>query len=182
MKAVAALALIVLVGCDGKSVAEKSIEAATGGKVEVGKDGNVVIQTDKGTMNVSGADGSVKISGTGDNGEKVNATFGTGGTIPAGFPLPVLDGMQVVQGATTEKDGKKTFFVMGTTTKSAKDAIAFYEPEVKKISATANTNHLDMNGAHTSTLSGEGNGKKVNITAMQTDGKPTNVTIACEGF
>lgn len=179
----ASLALVVAVGCKKavESAEGAAIAAASGGSATLTKDGNIEVKTDKGTAKIelSGDKGFATVTGTGADGAKFNAAFGASAKAPDGFPLPMMDGISVVQGAVSDKDGKKSYAVMGTTAKPAKDVAAFYEPELKKAGLTVTRSETNLGGVVMLALSGEGGGHKMGVAMQEAKGQ-TTVTFGGE--
>ena len=58
-----------------------------------------------------------------------------------------------------------------------------FTPEVQKLVKNVSVNNLEVNGTFNSSVNGDGDGKKVAITAIASGaGQPTQVMIAAEGF
>lgn len=168
------------VGCEktAESAGAAAIAAASGGKVKVVGDGKVEVTTAEGTakLDVSGDKGVAKMTGENADGTKFNAAFGAGAKAPDGFPLPIMDGLGVMQGAVTEKDGKKSYAVMAQTQKPAKAIADFYEPELKKAGLTVTRSDSNLGGMVIIALNGEGGGRTMNV-AVQEAGGQTTVTM-----
>ncbi len=178
-----ALALVTTIACKKavESAESAALAAASGGKATLTKDGNIEVKTDEGTAKIelSGDKGIATVTGTGPDGAKFNAAFGAAAKAPDGFPLPMMDGLNVVQGAVSDKGGKKSYAVMGTTAKSAKDVAAYYEPELKKAGLTVTRSETNLGGVVMLALSGEGGGHKLGVAMQEAKGQ-TTVTFGGE--
>lgn len=149
MRYVLPMILIALAGCENP--VETMIEAATGGKVKIdgktvtieGKDGAKI------TTNLEkGEDGKITATVTNDKGEvakwtadgkkmTVETAEGTAewgaAKVPAGFPLPVIDGAKIVTAGTSKQKKKGTMYhVALMVKKESKEVSDFYETALKK--------------------------------------------------
>jgi len=118
-----ALLIFLCAGCQGieeqigKTIAEKAIEGATGGSMQVNTEtGDMKIKTPEGEVNVSGKDNQFKV--TTPEGE---AVFGGGETRPASVPedLPNLEGAVDFSWAGSADGGMFSFMVKGLEHKAA---------------------------------------------------------------
>jgi len=92
----------------GKAL-EKAIEAETGQNVDVQQDGDgITIKTDEGSLTFGANGNSTDITGTDANGNSM-----TGGTdVPADFPLPVPDNVDISSVTTFEMPEGKSFGII----------------------------------------------------------------------
>ncbi|OGQ24568.1 MAG: hypothetical protein A2138_16390 [Deltaproteobacteria bacterium RBG_16_71_12] len=178
-----AVALIVPTGCKKaiESAEGAAIAAASGGKAKLTADGNIEVKTDEGTAKIelSGDKGVATITGQNADGTKFNAAFGADAKVPDGFPLPVMDGIKVMQGVVGDKNGKKSYAIMGTIAKPAKEVADFYDAAMKKAGLTVTRSEANLGGMVMLSLSGEGGGHKMGLVVQEAKGQ-TNVTFGGE--
>lgn len=172
-----ALALVVPTGCKKaiESAEGAAIAAASGGKAKLTADGNIEVKTNEGTAKIelSGEKGVATITGQNADGTKFNAAFGAAAKVPDGFPLPVMDGISVVQGVVGDKDGKKSYAVMGTVAKPAKEVADFYDSAMKKAGLTVTRSEANLGGMVMLSLAGEGGGHKMGVAIQEAKGQTT---------
>lgn len=172
-----ALALVIPTGCKKavETAESAAIAAASGGKASLTADGKIEVKTDEGTakIDLAGDKGVATITGTNADGTKFNAAFGTAAKAPEGFPLPMMDGLNVVQGAVSDKGGKKSYAVMGQIAKTAKEVADFYEPAMKKAGLTVTRSETNLGGLVMLALSGEGGGHKMGVAVQEAKGQTT---------
>lgn len=131
MIAVAGAALLLAAcGNVAQTIAEKTVEAQTGGDVSISDDGK--------TINVESKDGSgsIKFSDNGDNGASISGTdekgnefsVNMGGSeVPDDFPMPIFDPSEVTNVSTSESSAGKSFAItLKIDPGDADAAIAFY--------------------------------------------------------
>lgn len=152
-----------------------AVAAASGGKARMTADGKLEVKTDEGTakIDMSGGKGIATITGENADGTKFNAAFGVAAKAPDGFPLPIIGGMTVMQGAVQDQAGKKTYMVMGQVDKPAKAVADFYEPELKKAGLKVTRTDSNLGGMVITMLEGEGGGHKLSVAVQEAAGKST---------
>ena len=165
--------LLAVAGC--QSCAESAIEAASGGKVKIdASGGTMTVNTPEGKAKIEMGNqngGEMKVTGTNADGSQLNATFGAGGKMPAGFPLAAMDGLNIMTGGVAEKNGKKSYGVTGQTAKPAAVVADFYEAELKKAGLAVTRNTMNMNGINTIVLEGKTATGKLAVSAMEQGGQ-----------
>ncbi len=177
-------ALVVATGCGSciKSAGELALEKASGGQVNIGDNGKMTVKTDKGTANIDFSKNGMKVDTHNADGTHATANYGTGSTVPAGFPLPVFSGMKIINSAMgTDPKGKRGFMLMGMVDgKTAEEVAAFYEPALKKAGYTVAKTEVTANGGHVIGLTGklgDNSGAAVHITETK-DKKQVAVMIS----
>lgn len=153
------LALLLVAGCGmiAQKAAEKGIEGATGGKVDISGD----------EVTIKGEDGS-------------SATISDDTQLPADFPseVPLMDGGKLKAAVTGEDGGKKRWTLNYTYPSTTQEVMAFYTDALAKdgwkTSTSANVPNGGMLGAENGTYKvelviGEGDG---------TDGAKSMMTMS----
>lgn len=135
---------------------EKGIEAAGGGDVDINSDdGSFKMETEDGSM-----------------------SFGTG-EIPENWPddVPFPDGFEADGSWSTSSDGSDSIMVTGATSKSAKDAIAFYKDKMSNWDIDGETSFTSDGVMLTVNFSNDD--RTLNVTATESDGDDgTQMTIS----
>ena len=155
-----------------------AIAAASGGKASMTADGKIEVKTDEGTAKIelTGDKGAAVITGENADGTKFNAAFGAGAKVPDGFPLRIIDGLTITHSTVQDKDGKKSYAVMGQVQKPAKVVADFYEPELKKAGLKVTRTETNLGGMVMLALAGEGGGHNLSVALQESKGQ-TIVTI-----
>ncbi len=108
------MALTLIAGCGS----EKTVST---------KDGSVTFDEGKNTATFEGKDGSKsEINVADENGKGVS--------LPDGYPedlVPIVDGSKIQLANKNEQDGKTTYLISLSSTKSAKDVYKFYQDVLK---------------------------------------------------
>lgn len=168
-----AAALIALPACE-KAAQEVAVSVGSGGKASMGADGKITIKTDEGgTATIDAKGGMAQVVATNADGKAVTATFGATAKMPEGFPLPAFAGMNVVQGAVSTENGKKTYAVMGQVQKPAKEVADFYEAELKKLGLKITRDDVSMGPMHTIAVTGEGADRRMSVNVNEAGGQTT---------
>lgn len=106
------LALAGVGACSAENIAERAIEAGTGGEadVEIDGDGGVTIESSEGSVTVDPDAGEVVVEGS-DGGTTYQ---GLTGELPDGFPsqVPLVKGTIVFGQSTTEASGAASYSVI----------------------------------------------------------------------
>jgi len=98
-------------GSLGGNALEKAIEAETGHKVDLQQDGDgFTVETDEGSITFGANGDSTDITGTDAQGNKISITGGT--DVPADFPLPVPDNVEISSVTTFDMPQGKSFGVI----------------------------------------------------------------------
>lgn len=178
--ALLATALLPMGACSkaAESAQAAAIAAASGGKASMTADGKIEVKTDEGVakIDLKGDKGAAVITGENADGTKFNATFGVGAKVPDGFPLAVIDGLTVTHSTVQDKDGKKSYALMGQVQKPAKAVADFYEPELKKAGLKVTRTETNLGGMVMLALAGEGSGHNLTVALQESNGQ-TTVTI-----
>ena len=184
--------LVVICGCE--KAEEKTIEAASGGQVQVESDGDrmvirteegeAVIDRDGGKMVVTTPEGETATVTMGQDAARFEGKDGTftigGGKVPDGFPLPVMPGAQVVQSAhSTKPEGGESFQVAMTTTSKLADAATFYKKAMEDEGLSVERRDMQMGQAAQAHLMGKsGTTRAVVIIGSAADAETTTVSIS----
>lgn len=125
-----ASATLVLAACGNaaENLAEKAVEAQTGGEIDL-NDGSIVVQSDDGdaTIVVQSDDEKISISGTDESGQDITIEMG-GIEVPDDFPMPVFEPGEVTHVSVYEMATQSSYSVtVEIDPGNAADALAFYQ-------------------------------------------------------
>lgn len=167
------LALVGLTGCENaaESMAESMVEAASGGEVEIDRDGKKVrIKTDEGevTTEVNEDGETARAVVTGPDGEK--ATFTSGKEVPADFPLPILEGAEVMSSTQMKQNGGAMYNVTIKTDQEPAQAADFYVEALKAKGLKTKRNELETDENLTIMVNGQSKTHQVMVNAARKGG------------
>ncbi len=169
-----ALSLVAGAGCGtvsekaGEKIAEKAIEAGSGGnaKVDLGG-GGVVVETDEGTYRSDG-EGNVRI-------ETEDGTYTAGtGELPEGWPaeIPLPDDLEIVSSSAIGADGQQMLSVIGTTSLDPASAVDLVTAGLAGWE-TASTLDVGGDSIHKSVHLSDGGDRTLDLAAMSNAGEDT---------
>jgi len=176
------LALLGTSGCENlaQSMAESAVEAATDGqvKVDIDKDGKkVTIKTKDGevtTIAAEGEDGARAVV-TGADGEKVVLTSGK--DVPADFPLPILEGAEVMSSTQMKQNGGAMYNVTFKTDKLPGEVADFYAKALEKKGMKANRNTLESGKDLTVMINAQSKEARVMVNLARKDKEPKTTVL-----
>ncbi|MEO6987776.1 MAG: hypothetical protein ABI239_03925 [Aquihabitans sp.] len=183
MMALAAVAslLVVAAGCGNatdkmaRKASEKMIEHAADGDVDVqiGKDGNVVVQGEDGNFSMSGEDGTFKM-------ENEDGSFSSeAGKVPASWPddVPLPSPFEVQAGSEMMDAGGETYSTVGGTTSISVDELkTFYAEALSEWEEVTNSTSSVDGRSHVQSAY-ETTNRTVTIMITEVDG-PTQLNIS----
>lgn len=191
------ITVITAFGCESakeklqEKVAEKIVEAASGADIDV--EGNTVkIKSREGSTTVTESDQKIvmksdKAHAVYDGKTKEatikseDGTMHMGKKLPEGFPLPIIDGAEIVTALdlNSKKDGQSFMVSLKTTSKDAADIAAYYEGELKKDGLEVKKMETKTDAMAMFVLSGKGDGIDATVQVIKQAAKPeTMVNIA----
>lgn len=139
--ALSALALLFTGGC--QNAVESLVETATDGQVKIDSEGKkITVKTDDGEITTEvdedgeGARAVIK----GADGEA--SVIASGKAVPADFPLPILEGAQVLSSTEMKQNGGTMYNVTIQTDQQPKEAADFYAELLEKKGLKTKLNEL----------------------------------------